>query len=852
MSYKDALRLIEEAANNGSVSLDLSGQDLNQIPSSVFYLINLQELHLSNNKLTELPSEIGNLSNLLYLYLDINQLTTLPSEIVHLDNLYLLYLDDNPMSVIPPEVFNLTSLHTFSFGGDELIAFPPEIDKLINLRGLLVLGAKFTPFPPEVFKLVHLDSLYLSGNELTALPREIGNLVNLRILYLGNNKLNALPSEVGNLINLQDLYLNNNKLTALPPEMGNLRSIKRLHLDNNQLTALPTELSKLADLETLSLRYNKLRTIPIPFWRFNKLKNLRVSGNEITSPPPEIIEQGTGSILSFLRELEEDSITRYEAKLILVGEGGTGKSQLLRALRGEAFDPTVPMTHGIELGTYKVQHPDLEGVEIALNTWDFGGQQIYHATHQFFLTHRSVYVVVWNARLGPDQGNLPHWLDTIKALAPDARVILVATHIDEHAADLNYPLYQEAYPQLVGSYAVSNSTRKGIAGLKSAIAELATELPIMGQLWPNKWLAAERALEARPEHHLSLSEYVESFEEAGVDEMIAKGTLGAYLNDLGKILYFRDDYVLSNMIVLKPNWVTKAISRVLTDKVTREASGILTHSELPRIWASDTAGNRYEPYLYPVFLRLMERFDLSYQIEPEVPGDHTTHSLVPQLLPHKPPIKLPPWPEAPPNGEVQVEMIYKLDFVPAGIMSWFIVRSHPYSKTLQWREGVLLEYESHEARVEINPMLRELRILVSGLRPYNFFTILKNTADLILGRFEGLKIERNVPCICHWDRGETRRCPRSYRYSDLVRRMEAGRHLVECEDSYAQVSVPKLLYGIHISTDEQIILEIRESQKQIQSKLGGIEQLDQILEILSQQSELIVRNFTRLWNFEMR
>ncbi|MEZ4645209.1 MAG: hypothetical protein R3E31_21165 [Chloroflexota bacterium] len=26
--------------------------------------------------------------------------------------------------------------------------------------------------------------------------------------------------------------------------------------------------------------------------------------------------------------------------------------------------------------------------------WDFGGQSVYHATHQFFLTKSSVYVLV--------------------------------------------------------------------------------------------------------------------------------------------------------------------------------------------------------------------------------------------------------------------------------------------------------------------------------------------------------------------------------------------------------------------------------------------------------------------------
>jgi len=151
-----------------------------------------------------------------------------------------------------------------------------------------------------------------------------------------------------------------------------------------------------------------------PFWQGSLLTlsrlvpgllNLALKNNpHLLTPPPEIVERGTADILTFLRGLQEKSIIRHEAKLLIVGEGGTGKSSLLRALRNETFDPTLSTTHGIEVGQLKLAHPNQPQEDITLNTWDFGGQQIYHATHQFFLTHRSLYLVIWNARLGADQG----------------------------------------------------------------------------------------------------------------------------------------------------------------------------------------------------------------------------------------------------------------------------------------------------------------------------------------------------------------------------------------------------------------------------------------------------------------
>jgi internalin A len=478
-------------------------------------------------------------------------------------------------------------------------------------------------------------------------------------------------------------------------------------------------------------------------------------------------------------------------------------------------------------------------------------------------TKRSLYIVAWNARLGVQQGRLDFWLETIKAHAPDAPVLLVATHVDERTPDLNYQLYKDVYPQIVGNLGVSNKLGEGIAELKTMLADQASRLPLMGQPWPEKWLYAEEVLLARPEHHIDADTYAHCCSTCGVETDIAKGSLGNYLHDLGKILYFRDDYVLSNLIVLKPNWVSKAISCVLDDEATRRAQGILLHADLPHIWAVDEDGQPYESHLYPIFLRLMERFYLSYQIEADSPGDHSTSSLIPQLLPYQPPPSLPAWPKSPAAGQTQVEMVYRFNFLPTGIMSWFIVRTHRNSQNLHWREGVLLAYKGHQARVELNPMQRELRLLVQGPLPQNFFTILMNTMDVILARFEGLKVQREIPCICHWQREEAEPCPYFYRYDELVRRMEAKRYEVECPQSFSKVSVPTLLYGIHMSTDQQVMdniqegqpefqKEMKQSQREIQQSLKELKKLDVILGKLNQQSELIARNFTRQWNLEMK
>jgi len=839
-------------------SLNLWRTKLSILPSEIWQLTNLQSLSLSDTQLSSLPPEIGQLTNLQVLWLSSTPISSLPSEIWQLTNLRWLDLSDTQLSNLPPKIGQLTNLESLDLGGTQLSSLPPEIGQLTNLQMLGLNVEQFKSLLPRPDVLTRLEHLSLEDDNMEVVPIEVWQMTNLQKLWLRCTQLSSLPPEIGQLTNLQSLYLINTQLSSFPPEIGQLTNLQSLDLMFAQISSLPPEIGQLTNLQSLDLYGTQLSILPSEIGQLANLKDFFLGNNpNLLSPPPEVVEQGTEATLSFLRELHSDKVIRHEAKLLVVGEGGTGKSSLLRAMRSEGFESDLSTTHGIEVAPYRCCHPSAPETTLTLHTWDFGGQEIYHATHQFFLTQRSLYLVAWNARLGVEQGKLDYWLKTIQTLAPAAPVLLVATHIDERPPDLNYQLFKQNYPQLVGQISISNKTGEGIARLKEKLAEEAVKLPLTGQPWPGKWVKVEEALLAHPEHHITEQEYIACCEANKVETDLARGTLGSYLHDLGKILYFRDDPVLHDLVVLKPNWITKAISLVLANEKVARADGILAHQDLPQLWAEDEQRQKYDPHLYPIFLRLMERFDLSYQITQELPNTPTTHSLVPQLLPFEPPADLPPWPQTPPLDQTQVSMVYHLDFVPAGIFSWFIVRTHRYTINKHWREGVMLAYEGHSARVELNPARREISLVVWGPQPQNFFSILMHTFDLILGRFEGLKVQKDVPCICHWGQEGAKPCNRFYLYSDLVKRMEKGKQKIECPDSFEEVSVLTLLYGIHPSTEPQVTARIEqgiEDLKQGQRYTLQVIQKNQqeLVQVIQQQAEWIVRNFTREWNLFMR
>jgi GTPase SAR1 family protein len=119
----------------------------------------------------------------------------------------------------------------------------------------------------------------------------------------------------------------------------------------------------------------------------------------LTNPPNEIVKQGNAAILNYFDEQEAQGTDRlYEAKMLLIGEGGAGKTSLLRRLyqSGSPLPDENETTKGIDI--YRHEFKLDNGRNFHLNVWDFGGQEIYHATHQFFLTKRSLYVLLDDTR----------------------------------------------------------------------------------------------------------------------------------------------------------------------------------------------------------------------------------------------------------------------------------------------------------------------------------------------------------------------------------------------------------------------------------------------------------------------
>ena len=805
--------------------LDLTRNQLRELPEAIASVTQLQHLDLSGNQLTALPEAIAHLTNLKILNVggkpwheQKNQLTALPEAITSLTQLQQLDLSGNQLTALPEAITSLIQLQQLNLCGNQLRELPEAIASLSQLQQLNLSSNQLRELPEAIASLSQLQQLNLSSNQLTELPEAIASLSQLKELELSDNQLTELPEVVSSLSQLEQLSLSNNKLTTLPKAISSLTELEQLILGGNEITSLPEELCHLLRLKNFVLGYEvggnpieqlpdcirklninrlcaadcNLRTLPNWLSELTQLTELYLKRNELDDLPTSLVllehlerlaleenplnpdlaaayQQGTEAVLQYLRAKAEDQVTLNQAKLILIGEGEVGKSCLLGALRGDEWVDGRPTTHGIEIKPVIVNDPN-SGTEIALNGWDFGGQRVYRPTHQLFFSAPAVYLVVWKPREGPQQGFVKEWITLIKNREPDAKVLVVATHggPGQRQPDIDRQEILDLFSSdtVLGFFHIdskpSEETKSctGLAELKDAIARVAASLPEMGRSVPGKWQQVRETLQTSDKAYLPYDHVIAICAEHGIDEKQAELFL-RISHTLGHFIHYHYDPTLRDIVILKPDWLAKAISFVLDDEMTRRRNGLVEFEHLSQLWSNPPFAGEdgYPKQLHPIFLRLMERFDLSYKVVFD-PSEPSNTSLIAQLVPDTRPEQLPGWGEQPEAGDRQQVQICRIVdergqlAVAEGLFYQLIVRLHKYSlgrtnyeNSVHWQRGLMLDND-YNGRALLEHIGTDVKITVRAAYPERFLSYLTEEIKWLVENFwEGLRCNVMVPCI---------------------------------------------------------------------------------------------------------
>ncbi|MEA5467065.1 leucine-rich repeat domain-containing protein [Leptothoe sp. PORK10 BA2] len=765
--------------------LNLSDNQLTELPPEIVQLTALTELNLSDNQLTELPPEIVQLTALTELNLSSNQLTELPLEIVQLTALTELNLSSNQLTELPPEIVQLTALTELNLSSNQLTELPPEIVQLTALTSLGLSSNQLSELPPEIVQLTALTKLSFSSNQLSELPPEIVQLTALTSLDLSSNQLTELPPEIGQLTALTELNLSGNKLSELPPEIVQLTALTKLYLSSNQLSELPPEIVQLTALTELSLSSNQFSSISSFIKQLVSLKTLDFRGNPLPIPP-EILgpknmykdPADVAKILEFYFSLkEEDGNTPlYEAKLLIVGEGGAGKTSLAKKIKNADYplQDSEQSTEGIDV--IRWEFPYSNDITFRTNIWDFGGQEIYHTTHQFFLTERSLYILVADTR--QDNTDFYYWLKVIELLGTNSPVIIVKNEKQERQCNVNERQLRGEFLNLKAVLATNLETNRGLDEIETTIQQHISALPHVGQDLPKIWARVRAALEnyAQNRNYITQAEYFDICRRNGFKDKQSMLFLSSYLHDLGVCLHFQTDKILKHTVILNPEWGTSAVYNVLDTDQVKTNLGCFTNADLEAIWhKGDYADMRDE------LLQLMLQFKVCY----EIPGKQGNY-IAPHLLATEQPAY---------DWDITNNLVlrYKYDFMPKGMVTRFIVEMHRFieDNTLVWKTGVVLNDRAARAEITEHYPTNEIRIRVAGAQRRNLLTIIRHEFQKIHDSYERLKYQDLIPCNCSECKDTEQ--PEGYPYDTLQKALAKGKYEIECRKSFEDVNIRRLI-----------------------------------------------------------
>ena len=664
---EEALRRIEKCKKTGSGELDLSGLKLKEVPSEVAELSGLETLRLNNNQITAIPEVLGRLTNLQWLDLDNNQIAAIPEVLGRLTNLQRLYLHNNQITAIPEVLGRLTNLQRLYLHNNQITAIPEALGRLTNLQRLDLDNNQITTIPEVLGRLTNLQTLYLADNQITAIPEVLGQLTNLHTLSLAHNQITVIPEVLGRLTNLQMLHLAENQITAIPEVLGRLDKLTRLFLHGNPGLGLPAEILG-------------------PTWRET------VVGRAEPRLPREI--------LAYYFANRAASRPLNEAKLILVGHGGVGKTSLVKKWTTGKFKKSEPPTPGIKITDWKCNLSG--GRDAGVHIWDFGGQEMMHATHRFFLTERSLYLLVLDRRLGQHDVQADYWFRMIRAYGgPQAPVIVILNKQVEEPFDVNQGRWQEIYGDHIRGFVKTDCTNNvSMARLKESIQQELDAMKSVHEGFPARWFEIKNHLTGMQQEFITFHDYKQLCQQHGETDPDSQNLLAGFLRDLGIALNYRDDPRLRFAYVLKPEWVTEGIYALL--HAPAASAGVLE----PRQARAALDEKRYGEDAVDFLLGLMEQFELSFPL-----NDSGKRLLIPQLLPDQQPTAA---------GSFQpancLNFGYRYSIVPEGLLPRFIVRTHHLSAPEnRWKSGVILKHRSGcRALVRGEPTANQVRIYVEG------------------------------------------------------------------------------------------------------------------------------------------
>jgi internalin A len=723
---------IAEEAERRTGSLNLSNLKLEALPKELASLTALKELDCSRTQVTDL-APLASLTALKELDCSRTQVTDL-APLASLTALKKLDCSGTQVTDLAPlaGLTTLQSLDCFSIQVTDLaplaglttlqslVCFGTQVTDLTPLAGLTALKmlncsyTQVTDLTP-LAGLTALQLLFCSGTQVTDLT-PLADLTALNTLNCSSTQVTDLTPLAG-LTALNTLSCSSTQVTDLAP-LADLTALNTLNCSSTQVTDL-TPLAGLTALNTLNCSGCPLHSLPAIIRDKPSLHQLVLFNSHVPEIPGEVLSQTfdencLDAVRAHFADLAVEAAILPDVRLLMIGNGRVGKTQIARWLADEPFNEDWDSTHGI-----RVSGVPLPGdASTRLQIWDFGGQDIYHGTHALFLRNPAVLVVVWAEEeeklAGYEHGGLTfrnhplaYWIEMVRHLTdPHSPVLILQNKCDRPEQEvLPFPIPGEALEALHSRYRkqlhVSTKERLGEAALMEGLSGAITWLrdpALLGlqQIGAGR-LRVQRRLEAlrdddqalpceQRRHRLLERPAFEAIcaEEGGVTDT---ALLLAYLNANGTIFYRPG--LFGDRIVLDQSWAMEAIYVVFERKQVyrelRRSGGRFTRSLLGLlVW------QEHSEVAQKLLLDMMQSCGICFRYRHLAgPDDQDIEYIAPDLLPERKEITdrlAPLWDESCPSQEA----VFRYALLHGGLIRTVIavIGEKAGPGALYWRGGL--------------------------------------------------------------------------------------------------------------------------------------------------------------------
>lgn len=735
------------------VGLCISNVDLKEIPPIITEFHSLSKLDMGRNKITDI-SVLKNLNELIELHLTYNNISDI-APLKDLKGLTDLQLNNNQISDISALSY-LIGLKKLGLSFNK-ISNISDLKELIELTKLSIGGNKFSDISMlKDFKCLtelHLQSTLIS--DISSLK----GLVNLTILGLAGNQISDI-SALKELKGLIELNLSSNQISDISA-LKNIKGLSKLYITDN----LISDVSAFQELKKLKLLYiinNPIKNLPAWICDFPEMNIewaptgregfITFYENPLEYPPIEIIKQGKEALKRYFELLERENLLQlkpqyiFETKLLIIGEGGTGKTSLFRKLKNENADlpdeKDTTIGVDIEKWIFPINKdlfrylPELSQTEMYINCWDFGGQKIYHGTHQIFFGEQSFYILVAETR--EQKTDFNYWFNTIEQLAGDnVSLLLVINKKFGHVLNFDKDGLSSRFnfiKSVIEIDLLKDTTE--IIELQNVVKNRLQEMKHIGKPLSVTFIKIREHLQAIKEHFIGLDQFIKICEQHQLTDYDDIVNLSKYFTEIGAITHFVDDDILKHRVFLNSNWLVKTIYKVLENLIIVGKNGRICHQDVCDIWNAEKL-----EFEISNLTQVMHRFGLMYKVR------NKNEYVIPAHLPNEKPYKH--WTHL--NSDKLLLFKYVFDkYMPEGLMSHLIVSLHNYiEKEIVWQKGVNICFENTFAEI-IEPYsgTNTFEIKIAGSQKRELLAIIRERFSEILKPFKKLDCTELVPCNC--------------------------------------------------------------------------------------------------------